>query len=106
MAEPLATIKVGQLRRIEWQIPVAHLCPETGAPEAGSFITISYAAAEKSLELNALRAYIAALAAERAFDVEAFVQQIQQDCQTALSVPVQVAATFMLRDGITLSVET
>ena len=106
MLERLATINVGQLRRIQWQIPVAKLCPETGAPETGSFITISYAAHEKSLELNALRAYIHALAAERAFDVEEFVQQIQRDCQTVLSVPVQVGATFVLRDGITLTVET
>lgn len=88
--------------RITLKQPIADLCPHSHEPQIGSSISITYAAADRLLELHAIREWIESQLSE-ALDVETLTQRAAQAAATALGVPVEVTAHYVLAHNLELT---
>jgi NADPH-dependent 7-cyano-7-deazaguanine reductase QueF len=106
---PLQTITnptLAVIVRQTHEVAIPALCPKTSNPMAGSTLTITYAPADKLLEVYSLSEYVTAFTgSETVRDLELLTQMVARDCRAALSVEVTVTGKFLLNIGQTLICE-
>ena len=98
--------KISRLARETHEVQVPPLCPKTGNPIAGSTLTITYAPADKLLELYSLNEYIASfIGSSDVRDLELLTQVVARDCHELLKVTVSVVGRYVLNIGQVLLCE-
>ena len=92
--------KIAKLTKEVHEVQVPALCPRTGNPIAGSTLTITYAPAEKLLEVYSLDEYVASfIGSKEVRDLELLTQVVARDCHEILGVTVSVVGRYVLNIG-------
>ena len=98
--------KISKLTKQIHEVTIPALCPKTENPITGSTLTITYAPAEKLLEIYSLKEYIASFIGSREVrDLELFTQVVARDCREVLGVNVFVIGKYVLNIGQTVICE-
>ena len=98
--------KISRLTKEAHEVQVPTLCPRTGNPITGSTLTITYAPADRLLEVYSLNEYVASfIGSKDVRDLELLTQVVTRDCREALGVKVSVVGKYVLNIGQTLICE-
>lgn len=82
--------------------PLFGICPHSGEPQKGSFISVSYAPKENLIELHAIEEYISELSkGSDPLDLETVVQMIAEDCRKVAEGAV-VEGVYKLKNELEL----
>lgn len=88
---------------VELITPYSGACPVSHEPQTGSTITVRYAPAAQLLELHAVQEWLAPFSVgDEAIDLETLAQRLHTAAETALGVPVEVIADYILRNDLRL----
>ncbi|HEY2979769.1 MAG TPA: hypothetical protein VGJ22_01195 [Anaerolineales bacterium] len=102
----IANPKISRLTKQTHEVQVPPLCPKTENPITGSTLTITYAPAERLLEIYSLNEYVAAFRGSNEIrDLELLTQVVARDCREALDVDVTVVGKYVLNIGQTVICE-
>lgn len=90
----------GPAIRVRVTFPVSNWCPVSHEPQPGSTITLSYMPSDCLIDVADL-AWLRP-DADWPRDLEAVVAYLKAQAEAALGVPVSVAASFLLANGVVL----